>query len=178
MRNYIDILNDIYEGLKSNDLIYELKALRNEAENHFTATEIVGKTYSVLLKMNQNPSVNKIIGQLIFEYGEYARYNGILAKPSEFFSLKQKEFIIDGKDFSNLKEFYNCIGEQIVENNDWGKNWNAFNDILRGGFVKIEYGEPFILVWKNSGISESQLEDFNDIIDLIKEHKQINLRLK
>lgn len=178
MRNYIDILNDIYEGLKSNDLIYELKALKNKADNHFTATEIVVETYSVLLKMNQNPLVNKTIGILIFEYGEYAKYNGIQATPSEFFSLEQKEFVVDGKDFSNLIEFYDCIGSQLVQNNAWGKNWDALNDILRGGFVNTEYGEPFILTWNNSRISESQLENYSDIIGLIREHKQIELRLK
>lgn len=178
MRNYIDILNDLYEGLKSNDLTYELKALKNEAGNHFSATEIVGEVYSVLLKMNQKGSVNKAVGNLILEFGEYAKYKGIQVKPSEFYSLEQKKFEIDGKDFSDLKEFYDIIGKQIVEKNDWGKNWDAFNDILRGGFVKTEYGEPFILIWKNSIISESKLDDYYDLISLIREHEHIDLKLE
>jgi RNAse (barnase) inhibitor barstar len=60
----------------------------------------------------------------------------------------------------------------------WGKNWNAFNDILKGGFVKTEYEEPFRLTWKNSHVSRNRLEDFNDIVDLIGSHKHIELVLQ
>jgi len=90
--------------------------------------------------------------------------------------LEQKEFVINGEEFSDLKGFYDCIGKLLVEKNDWGKNWNAFNDILRGGFVKTESGEPIKLIWQNSKISESKLNDYKDIIDLIKEYEHIELR--
>ncbi|MFZ5551571.1 MAG: barstar family protein [Bacteroidota bacterium] len=90
----------------------------------------------------------------------------------------QKVFEIDGNTFNNLKEFFDVIGTQLTENNRWGKNWNALNDILRGGFVKTEYEEPFRLIWKNSGVSRKTLTDFEDIVSLIKSHEHIDLELK
>jgi RNAse (barnase) inhibitor barstar len=92
-------------------------------------------------------------------------------------SYEVKSFTIDGNDFKTLEEFFECIGEQLVENNSWGKNMNAFNDILWGGFIKTEYEEPFILVWNNSKVSAETLSDFDDLIDLILEHKHIKLIL-
>ena len=47
-----------------------------------------------------------------------------------------KVFEIDGNDFNDLNSFYDTIGTQIVENNEWGKNWNALNDILYGDSSK------------------------------------------
>lgn len=74
-----------------------------------------------------------------------------------------------------MKGFYNEIGAQLTENNDWGKNWNALNDILIGGFIKTEYGEPFRLLWLNSKKSQSNLAEYNEIVELIKEHDHIEL---
>mgnify|MGYP000388961864 CR=1 FL=1 len=92
--------------------------------------------------------------------------------------MNKKEFIIDGNDFLDLEGFMNSIGEHLVENNDWGKNWNALNDILWGGFVKTDYEEPFKLLWLNSNISKVNLDVFADLVELIKEHKHIELELK
>ncbi len=89
-----------------------------------------------------------------------------------------KQFQIDGKNFNNLSQFFNEIGSNLVEKNNWGKNWNAFNDILNGGFGATEYEEPFELIWINSNISKEQLKDFNDIVELILSHDHITLTLK
>ena len=89
-----------------------------------------------------------------------------------------KTFVLDGNDFDTLRGFFDCIGELLVENNTWGKNMNAFNDILWGGFVNTDYEEPFILLWKNSDVSSVQLHDFGDIIDTIIDHKHIKLILE
>lgn len=63
----------------------------------------------------------------------------------------KKEIIIDGNNFSNLAEFYEAVEKKMTKNLDWkiGRNLNAFNDVLRGGFVVFEYEEPIKLVWKN-----------------------------
>lgn len=55
---------------------------------------------------------------------------------------------IDGIDFSTLEEFYDTISRVLISNASWGRNLDAFNDILRGCFGTPEGG--FILVWKNS----------------------------
>lgn len=178
MRKPVEILDEIYISLEEANLIYELKSLKNEVSNHFNFTEFVAETGSILLSMNNKKEVNKSIGNLIKEYISVAHSSGIFPESAKFYSLEQKIFVVDGKDFEDLKGFYNAIGKQLVENNNWGKNWNAFNDILRGGFIKTEFGDPIILKWKNSEISKQKLTDFKDIVTLIKEHKHIDLILE
>ncbi|SMC87873.1 barstar family protein [Cellulophaga tyrosinoxydans] len=89
-----------------------------------------------------------------------------------------KIFKLNGKGFNTLNEFFDTIGELLVENNDWGKNWDALNDILYGGFIKTDCEEEFKLIWLNSEYSKINLTDFQDIVDLISEHKHITLELK
>ena len=72
-----------------------------------------------------------------------------------FINSKLQTFIIDGENFSTLEEFYNEINHKIPINSSWGENLDAFDDILRGGFGTPEEG--FILVWKNSTLSQSRL---------------------
>src|SRR5262249_18409675 len=62
---------------------------------------------------------------------------------------------IDGQHFSTLEEFYDEISRVLIPAACWGRNLNAFNDILRGGFGTPEEG--FILKWKNSDISRQRL---------------------
>ncbi len=178
MRDHLKIIDDIYKELEKASLIYEFKSLKNEASHHFTSTELIGGVCSILLKMNEKTDTRNAIGNLIAEFEDYSRRLGILAQPSNLYSLQQKEFEIDGQKFSDLKGFFQAIGEQLVDENKWGKNWNALNDILVGGFIKTEYGEPFKLVWRNSTVSEQRLEDYNDIVELIKGHDHIDLELK
>jgi len=128
--------------------------------------------------MKEKESVNNVIGYLIEEFDLYAKQNGIHTKPSKFFSLEQKEFVLDGNDFSDLQGFFNSIGSLLTINNEWGKNWNALNDILQGGFIKTEYEEPFRLIWVNARKSEKELVDYQDLLNLMKKHKHIDLILK
>ncbi len=62
---------------------------------------------------------------------------------------------IDGLDFSTLEEFYEVISRVLIPGTDWGRNLDAFNDILRGGFGTPEDG--FILRWKNLQVSRERL---------------------
>jgi hypothetical protein len=62
---------------------------------------------------------------------------------------------IDGLDFVTLEEFYDVVGRELIPGTEWGRNLNAFNDILRGGFGTPEGG--FILRWKNAAISRVRL---------------------
>ncbi|MCP1224211.1 barstar family protein [Sebaldella sp. S0638] len=69
----------------------------------------------------------------------------------------------------------------LTKNLTWktGRNLNAFNDILRGGFGVFD-DEEIILIWKNSESSEEKLGEgnFKIITDIIKEHDHINFFLK
>lgn len=61
----------------------------------------------------------------------------------------RKQFIIDGRRFSNMAGFYNEVEQVFTCGLNWkiGRNLNAFNDILRGGFGQHEYGEPIHIKW-------------------------------
>lgn len=46
---------------------------------------------------------------------------------------------IDGSRFHTLEEFYDEIGTALIHGSPWGRNLDAFNDILRGGFGTPEW---------------------------------------
>jgi len=62
---------------------------------------------------------------------------------------------IDGTRFSTLEGFYDEVSRILIPGASWGRNLDAFNDILRGGFGTP--GAGFILRWTNSKISKEQL---------------------
>ena len=53
----------------------------------------------------------------------------------------------------------------------WGRNLDAFNDVLRGGFGTPEGG--FTLRWKNHATSRRRLGQvqFNVLVDIIRIHR-------
>ena len=66
-----------------------------------------------------------------------------------------KIYEIDGERFSNLEEFFDEISRVLVPGAYWGRNMDAFNDILRGGFGTPDNG--FKLIWKNHCTSRERL---------------------
>jgi RNAse (barnase) inhibitor barstar len=54
--------------------------------------------------------------------------------------------------FSNLIEFYDEIERKFTKDLDWkiGRNLDAFNDVMRGGFGAYEYEEDIEILWTNS----------------------------
>lgn len=62
---------------------------------------------------------------------------------------------IDGNDFSTLEEFYEIFSLVLIPGAYWGRNLDAFNDIMRGGFGTPDGG--FLLLWKNSSRSREAL---------------------
>ena len=66
-----------------------------------------------------------------------------------------KTFRIHGERFSTLEEFYDEISRVLIPGARWGRNLDAFNDILRGGVGTPDEG--FILIWEGSDISRTRL---------------------
>jgi hypothetical protein len=62
---------------------------------------------------------------------------------------------IDGLEFSTLEGFFDHVSSRIIPDATWGRNLDAFNDILRGGFGTPEGG--FVLCWNNHDISKRRL---------------------
>ncbi|PIA77435.1 Barstar (barnase inhibitor) [Gaetbulibacter sp. 4G1] len=86
---------------------------------------------------------------------------------------------INGNKFSNIKGFYQEIESKMTFGLSWkiGRNLNAFNDVLYGGFGVHNVDEKYILKWHRSEKSKSELKYFDRIIEIIKEHKNIELQL-
>lgn len=64
------------------------------------------------------------------------------------------EYTIDGSRIRSLEEFYDEISRVLIPSHRWGRNLDAFNDILKGGF-----GTPrrFALRWRHSEKSRVNL---------------------
>jgi RNAse (barnase) inhibitor barstar len=69
--------------------------------------------------------------------------------------MAKRTYEIDGRRFSTLEGFYDEISQVLMPGTRWGRNLDAFNDILRGGFGTPEDG--FILRWQNSQLSRERL---------------------
>lgn len=64
---------------------------------------------------------------------------------------------IDGSQFSTLEEFFIHFEEKaLCAPGGWGRNLDAFNDVLRGGFGTPEGG--FVLRWKHHPLSRQRLD--------------------
>jgi RNAse (barnase) inhibitor barstar len=66
---------------------------------------------------------------------------------------------IDGGSFSNLKGFYDEVERGLTSGLNWkiGRNLDAFDDVLDGGFGMHDYGEDSELIWMNSERSKLKL---------------------
>ena len=80
-----------------------------------------------------------------------------------------RTFIIDGSTFSNLEEFYIEVQKVLTDNfSGFGRNLDALNDVLRGGFGKFEYEEPIELIWESSDKSREDL-GYSETVRYLKE---------
>lgn len=70
-----------------------------------------------------------------------------------------KKLEIDGGRFSNLKGFYDEVERGLTIGLEWkiGRNLDAFDDVLEGGFGMHDYGEDIELIWTNSERSKLKL---------------------
>lgn len=97
-----------------------------------------------------------------------------------------KKYKIDGNNFSDLEGFYEEITNKLMPDcKHWGRNLNAFDDILLGGFVGDGNVDEFILIWKNAtksrvdlcNVYNEKMTIFDLLIDIIKDHPNVELRL-
>ena len=69
--------------------------------------------------------------------------------------MAKTTYSIDGENFSTLDEFFDEFKSVLTPDYWWGKNLDAFNDVLVGGFGTP--GEDYVLIWKNSKLSKERL---------------------
>jgi RNAse (barnase) inhibitor barstar len=70
-------------------------------------------------------------------------------------SVMAKEYVLDGRKITSLEAFYDQVSSVLIPGADWGRNLDAFNDILRGGFGTPPEG--FVLRWTHSATSRANL---------------------
>lgn len=68
--------------------------------------------------------------------------------------MEKAKYILDGSKFMTLEDFYDEITYVFSLPLYWGRNLDAFNDVLRADFMP-EGG--YIIIWKNSALSEKFL---------------------
>ena len=63
---------------------------------------------------------------------------------------------MDGNKFADVEGFFNGMERLLTAGLDWkmGRNLNALNDVLRGGFGVHGYEEPVEISWINFSKSE------------------------
>jgi RNAse (barnase) inhibitor barstar len=80
----------------------------------------------------------------------------------------EREYVIDGMRTNSLEAFYDEFS-RVALDAPWGRNLDAFNDVLRGGFGTPNEG--FTLRWSNSAAARALL-DYPETI------RQLQLRLE
>lgn len=80
-----------------------------------------------------------------------------------------KEYEIDGSKITSLDTFYDEISRVLIPGFKWGRNLDAFNDILKGGFGTPDEG--FTIKWSHSTLSKATLgRAFDELVEIIREH--------
>lgn len=84
--------------------------------------------------------------------------------------LGRVQLHIDGQQITDLRGFYEEFSLKILGHHRWGKNLDALNDVLRGGFGTPPEG--FVLVWTNAALSRERLgaDMFEQIVQTIRDH--------
>ena len=62
-----------------------------------------------------------------------------------------KHLVIQGKNISNIKTFYQEINRVFMQHENWkiGESLDALNDLFYGGFGEIKGKENIRLIWEN-----------------------------
>lgn len=89
-------------------------------------------------------------------------------------------FRIDGSAFADLEGFYDEVERALLWGAPWGRNLDAFNDILRGEFGPLPL--RFRIIWELSDVSRDRLGmsgkgSFAELLEIIRDHDNVELVL-
>jgi len=94
---------------------------------------------------------------------------------------ESKIFIINGQNINSLEEFHDEVQKVLCPKfTKYGRNWHAFNDILRGGFLSFELGEKIIIIFKNKRYVEKRLGEgfLNKFTKVVAQNDNVELLFK
>lgn len=87
------------------------------------------------------------------------------------------EYIIDGGKFSSKNGFYNFVEKTFTQGLNFkiGRNLNAFQDVLYGGFGMHDCDEHIIIKWKNLAKSREQLDSkfLNAVLEILETTEEV-----
>jgi RNAse (barnase) inhibitor barstar len=89
-----------------------------------------------------------------------------------------KTYLLDGRKMTDLDGFYDEIQRVLCPNFEFfGRNLDAFNDILRGGFGGFEEDEPIKIVIEATDQIERGLgsRKFEIIKEILADHEHITV---
>lgn len=86
-------------------------------------------------------------------------------------SEEKKTFIIECRNIFNINDFYDEIEKKLCPNfQGFGRNMDAFNDVLRGGFGSYEWKEPIKIIFNDFKHLEGKRDKGKGIrIDVIRD---------
>ncbi len=95
----------------------------------------------------------------------------------------EKWVLFDGRKIHCIDDLYDQAEQQLTDCSDdfkFGRNLDAFNDLLWGGFGVHEYGDPLHIVWIFADESRRALgnELYQTIISIIQDHETGNKHLE
>lgn len=86
-----------------------------------------------------------------------------------------KTFVIEGSHIKSLSDFYDEIETLFLLHGGfkWGRNLDAFNDVLRWWVWGFDECENIKIIWKDFEISKQHGERIDEIEEIIKGHDHI-----
>ena len=79
------------------------------------------------------------------------------------------ECALDGSTMRTIDDFYDQVSERLIPGRSWGRNLDAFNDILHGGFGTPDDG--CTIVWHDADTARGHIGDvFATLVEIIHDH--------
>jgi RNAse (barnase) inhibitor barstar len=82
-------------------------------------------------------------------------YTGVTWTEQHKRDAMPNQFVLDGDRITSLENLFDEISRVLIPGVEWGRNLDALNDVLRGGFGTPAKG--FFLRWTNASVSKAAL---------------------
>ena len=95
--------------------------------------------------------------------------------------MEKKIFIINGHNINSLEDFHDEVQNVLCPKfKKYGRNWNAFNDILRGGFLSFELDEKITIIFKYKRYVEKRLGEgfLNQFTKTVAHNDNVELKFE
>jgi RNAse (barnase) inhibitor barstar len=109
--------------------------------------------------LDPDRQVGRLFAGFLFSVQEGARVVGngriLQVLNSRLQRPRPIQFELDGARIASTEDFYDEVSRVLIPGQSWGRNLDALNDILRGGFGTPDEG--FQLVWLHHATSRERL---------------------